>query len=68
MSSQRLILDLSDLAVERIETVPANSLDSATYGHGTHELAASCEGGCGEVACSCGCEDIYFMADKSEDV
>lgn len=41
MSDQKLTLDLGDLAVESIEVVPATSLDSATYGHGIHELAAS---------------------------
>jgi len=40
MGDQKL-LDLSDLAVERIEVVPADSLDSAAYGHGMPELAAS---------------------------
>lgn len=43
MSDQKLILDLGDLAVESIEVVPASSLDSATYGHGMQELAASSE-------------------------
>ena len=42
MNDQKLMLDLSDLAVESIEVVPAGSLDSATYGHGMPELAASC--------------------------
>jgi len=42
MSDQKL-LDLSDLAVECIEVVPADSLDSAAYGHGMPELAASCQ-------------------------
>jgi hypothetical protein len=40
--SDQTLLDLSDLAVERIEVVPADSLDSAPYGHGMPELAASC--------------------------
>lgn len=43
MKDQKL-LDLSDLAVESIEVVPADSLDSAAYGHGMPELAASCSG------------------------
>ena len=34
MNDQKLVLDLSDLAVESIEVVPAGSLDSAFYGHG----------------------------------
>lgn len=39
------LLDLSGLAVENIEVVPADSLDSAAYGHGMRELAdASCGG------------------------
>lgn len=42
MSDQKLALDLSDLAVESIEVVAADSLDSATYGHGMPELGASC--------------------------
>lgn len=42
MSDQKLLLDLSDLAVESIEVVPADSLDSAAYGHGMPELGASC--------------------------
>lgn len=41
MSDQKLMLDLSDLTVESVEVVPADSLDSATYGHGMPELAAS---------------------------
>ena len=40
--SDQTLLDLSDLAVESIEVVPADSLDSAAYGHGMPELAASC--------------------------
>jgi hypothetical protein len=44
-SGQKLMLDLSDLAVEKIEVIPADSLDSAAYGHGMPELAASCVGG-----------------------
>lgn len=42
MSTQNTTLDLSDLSVETIEVVPASSLDSAAYGHGMPELAASC--------------------------
>ncbi len=42
MSDQKLMLDLGGLAVESIEVVPAVSLDSAAYGHGMRELAASC--------------------------
>jgi hypothetical protein len=42
-------LDLSDLAVESIEVIPAGSLDSATYGHGMPELAASCICTCGQT-------------------
>ncbi len=38
-------MDLSGLVVESIEVVPAGSLDSAAYGHGMPELAASCRGG-----------------------
>jgi len=50
MSDHTLTLNLDNLAVERIEVVPASSLDSAAYGHGMRELAASC----GAVLCSCG--------------
>jgi hypothetical protein len=42
--SDQKLLDLGDLAMERIEVVPAGSLDSAAYGHGIPELAASCYG------------------------
>jgi len=35
------VLDLSDLAVEWIEVVPAESLDLAAYGQGMLEFAAS---------------------------
>jgi hypothetical protein len=42
MSDRTLTLDLSDLAVESVEVIPADSLDSATYGHGMTELSASC--------------------------
>lgn len=42
MSDQKLTLDLSGLSVETVEVVPADSLDSATYGHGMPELGASC--------------------------
>ncbi len=35
-------MDLCGLVVESIEVVPAGSLDSAAYGHGMPELAASC--------------------------
>lgn len=38
----QMLLDLSDLVVERFEVVPADSLESAAYGHGMPELAASC--------------------------
>lgn len=59
MSNQKLILDLDDLAVESIEVVPASSLDSATYGHGTQELAASCRacGGDGMNSSCITCSD-----------
>ncbi|MBV8542574.1 MAG: hypothetical protein JO063_00715 [Pseudonocardiales bacterium] len=40
--SEQTLLDLSDLAVESIEVVPAGPLDSAAYGHGMPEPAASC--------------------------
>jgi hypothetical protein len=42
MSNQRQALDLNDLDVESIQVVPADSLDTATDGHGMTELAASC--------------------------
>lgn len=41
MNDQKLTLDLSDLTVESIAVVPADSLDSAAYGHGMRELAHS---------------------------
>lgn len=42
---------------------PANSLDSATYGHGVSELVASCNCYCGCASCrSCG-----FIPDESDD-
>jgi len=52
MGDQKPMLDFSDLAVESIEVIPADSLDSAAYGHGMTELAASCAG----EACSCACQ------------
>lgn len=51
INDQKLILNLSDLAAENIEVVPADSLDSATYGHGMPRLAASCP--CSTVSCGC---------------
>ncbi len=51
------MLDLGGLAVESIEVVPAVSLDSAAYGHGMRELAASC--GC--VDSDGYCFDSYFL-------
>jgi len=63
MGDQKLAMDLSDLAVENIEVVPAESLDSATYGHGITELAASCGG----TPCNCGqcssCTAMYELKD-----
>jgi hypothetical protein len=47
--SEQTSLDLSDLAVERIDVVPADSLDSASYGHGMPEFAASCICTCGQT-------------------
>jgi hypothetical protein len=41
------VLDLSGLAVESVEVVPASSLDSVAYGHGALELGASSSVGCG---------------------
>jgi hypothetical protein len=62
MSDQRLVLDLSGLAVENVEVAPADSLESATYGHGMTELAASCCCQSGIPLGSCG-----FMPADSED-
>jgi hypothetical protein len=59
MSDRTLTLDLSDLAVESVEVVPTDSLESATYGHGMSELAASSTGFFD--FCSC------FKPDDSED-
>ncbi len=42
-------MNVSGLVVESIEVVPADSLDSATYGHGLPELAASCCGDCDDT-------------------
>jgi len=38
--SEQTVVDLSGLAVERIEVVPAEWLDSAVYGHGMPEFAS----------------------------
>lgn len=59
MSNQKLMLDLGDLAMESIEVAPATSLDSATYGHGMPEFAASCIN-----LCSSCC----FMPDELDEV
>src|SRR5262245_22388833 len=61
MSNQKLIMDLDDLVVESIEVAPANSLDSATYGHGMHELDASC----GVLVTSCA---GGFMSEESDEI
>jgi hypothetical protein len=61
MSDQKLVLDLSGLAVESVEVVPADSLESATYGHGMSELAASSSGTTLLDFCSC------FKPDDPED-
>jgi len=61
MNDQKLMLDLSDLAVESIDVVPAGSLDSATYGHGMPELGASC----GLLVTSC--RGGGYMPGDSED-
>ena len=53
---------LSDLAVETIQVVPADALDTATDGHGMTELAGSCFD-C--VDCSCG-NSCYVPADTEE--
>jgi hypothetical protein len=53
--AEQTVLDLSDLAVERIEVVPADSLDSAVYGHGMPELAASC------TNCVPFCDASFFL-------
>ncbi|MGH3800575.1 MAG: hypothetical protein ACRDTD_10655 [Pseudonocardiaceae bacterium] len=69
MNDQKLVLALSDLAVENIEVVPADSLDSAAYGHGMAELAASCPE-CyvgNECSCSCAAPCPSSRLDESED-
>lgn len=45
MSNQKTVLDLNGLTVDSVEVIAADSLDSATYGHGMSEFAASCPPG-----------------------
>lgn len=52
-------MDLSGLVVESIEVVPAGSLDSAAYGHGMPEFAASCA-----EACRCNIGNSYFLPEE----
>lgn len=69
MSDQKLTLDLGDLAVESIEVVPAASLDSATYGHGMSELAASCtDDDSSDEDPNSDCGSCLFMPDESDGV
>ncbi len=59
-------MDLSDLAVESIEVVPAGSLDSAAYGHGMPELAASCIGDCSDYCKPNGSEQCLKPVDEKD--
>jgi hypothetical protein len=48
------VFDASDLVVETIDVLPADSLEAAEYGHGMGEHAASCGGCAGDQCIACG--------------